>query len=62
VLVRISTSGDLQRQWLADRTASAEIDRTGYAFLERNAGNPMTCLREVGNSLQKRHLAILVDT
>jgi hypothetical protein len=59
LLVTISTSGDFQRKWQANRTASAEIERTGYAFLERNAEDPRPYLREVGNSLQKRHLAIL---
>ena len=59
LMVTISTSGDLQRKWQANRTASAEIERTGYAFLERNGEEPKSFLRGVGNSLQKRHLAIL---
>lgn len=59
LLVTISTSGDFQRKWQANRTASAEIERTGYAFLEQDGANARTYLSEVGDSLQKRHLAIL---
>jgi len=59
ILVTISTGGDFQRKWQANRTASAEIERTGYAFLEKNGENPRGFLLEVGNSLEKRHLAIL---
>ena len=59
LLITISTSGDFQRKWQANRTASAEIERTGYAFLEKNGADARAYLSEVGNSLQKRHLAIL---
>ena len=59
LMVTISTSGDFQRKWQANRTASAEIERTGYDFLEHNGANARSYLAEVGNSLQKRHLAIL---
>ncbi|KQV52871.1 hypothetical protein ASC95_08720 [Pelomonas sp. Root1217] len=62
LLVTVSTSGDFQRKWQANRTAAAELERTGYAFLERNGEDPRAFLREVGNSLQKRHLAILGTT
>lgn len=59
LMVTISTSGDFQRKWQANRTASAEIERTGYAFLQHNGANARSYLSEVGNSLQKRHMAIL---
>lgn len=59
LLVTISTSGDFQRKWQANRTASAEIERTGYAFLEHNGADARSYLAEVGASLEKRHYAIL---
>jgi hypothetical protein len=59
LLVTISTGGDFQRKWQANRTASAEIERTGYDFLEHKGENARAYLAEVGNSLHKRHLAIL---
>ena len=59
LLVTISTGGDFQRKWQANRTASAEIERTGYAFLQQNGGNARAYLAEVGDSLHKRHLTIL---
>jgi len=58
LMITISTGGDFQRKWQANRTASSEIERTGYEFLEHNGENSRGYLAEIGNSLQKRHLAI----
>jgi hypothetical protein len=36
ILITISTSGDFQRKWQANRTAAAELERIGYDFLEKS--------------------------
>ena len=59
LLVTISTSGDFQRKWQANRMAAAEIERTGYAFLESRSASGKAYLAEVGDALKKRHAAIL---
>jgi hypothetical protein len=58
LLMTISTSGDFQRKWQANRIAAAELERTGYEFLEKNALEPRSYLASVGQILHRRHLAI----
>ena len=58
LLVTVSTSGDFQRKWQANRVAAAELERTGYSFLENNAAEPRTYLASVGDILLRRSLAI----
>ena len=58
LLVTISTSGDFQRKWQANRVAAAELERTGYSFLENNGAEPRTYLASVGDILLRRSLAI----
>lgn len=59
LLVTISTSGDFQRKWQANRTASAEIESTGYRFLEHDGTDPRSYLPDLAKSLERRHFAIL---
>lgn len=59
LLVTISTSGDFQRKWQANRSASAEIESTGYRFLEHNGADPRSYLPDLSKSLERRHFAIL---
>lgn len=59
LLVTISTSGDFQRKWQANRTAAAEIERAAYDFLKNNGENPRGYFGTVGQALHKRHHAIL---
>lgn len=59
LLVTVSTSGDFQRKWQANRMAAAELERTGYEFLARNDAQPRTYLAKVGDSLMRRHMAIV---
>jgi len=58
LLVTVSTSGDFQRKWQANRVAAAELERTGYRFLENNGTAPRTYLAAVGDILLRRQLAI----
>lgn len=59
LLVTISTGGDFQRKWQANRTAAAEIERTGYEFLEHQGGDGRGYLSQVRDALYQRHMAIL---
>jgi hypothetical protein len=58
LLVTVSTSGDFQRKWQANRVAAAELERTGYRFLENDGVAPRTYLAAVGDILLRRQLAI----
>jgi Protein of unknown function (DUF4231) len=59
LLITISTSGDFQRKWQANRIAAAELERTGYEFLEKDGADARSYLAAVGQSLLRRHLAIV---
>ena len=58
LLVTVSTSGDFQRKWQANRVAAAELERAGYRFLENNGAEPRAYLASVGDILLRRSLAI----
>jgi len=58
LLITISSSGDFQRKWQANRIAAAELERTGYEFLEKNGADARSFLASVGQTLFRRHLAI----
>jgi hypothetical protein len=62
VLITISTSGDFQRKWQANRTAAAELERLGYDFLAMRGASPRSYLAAVGKILMTRHSAILGST
>jgi hypothetical protein len=59
LLITISTSGDFQRKWQANRIAAAELERIGYELLERNATDPNTYFSDIANILYKRHVGIV---
>jgi hypothetical protein len=59
LLITISTSGDFQRKWQANRIAAAELERTGYEFLEKDGADARSYLAAVGQSLLRRHMAIV---
>ena len=62
LLITISTSGDFQRKWQANRIAAAELERTGYEFLEKDGAAPRSYLAPVGQILHRRHMAIVGGT
>ena len=59
LLITISTSGDFQRKWQANRIAAAELERTGYEFLEKDGADARSYLAAVGPILLRRHMAIV---
>lgn len=59
LLVTISSSGDFQRKWQANRIAAAELERMGYDFLEKDGANARAYLASVGETLLRRHMAIV---
>lgn len=59
LLITISTSGDFQRKWQANRIAAAELERMGYEFLAKDGADARTYLASVGQSLLRRHMAIV---
>jgi hypothetical protein len=59
LMVTISTSGDFQRKWQANRIAAAELERTGYEFLQRDGADARSSLAAVGLILHGRHMAIV---
>lgn len=59
LLITISTSGDFQRKWQANRIAAAELEHTGYEFLEKNGADARSYLAAVGQSLLRRHMSIV---
>ncbi|MFI4932084.1 MAG: hypothetical protein ACHP83_17705 [Burkholderiales bacterium] len=59
LLITISTSGDFQRKWQANRIAAAELEWTGYEFLGKDGADARSYLATVGQSLLRRHLAIV---
>jgi len=59
ILVTISTSGDFQRKWQANRIAAAELERAGYAFLGSGGTDPLPFHATIGKTLHKRHMAIV---
>jgi hypothetical protein len=62
LLITISSSGDFQRKWQANRIAAAELERIGYEFLEKKGSDARTYLGAVGEILLRKHLAIVGGT
>jgi uncharacterized membrane protein len=62
ILVTISTSGDFQRKWQANRIAAAELERAGYAFLASGGINSRSVHATIGKTLHRRHMAIVGST
>jgi len=62
LLITISTGGDFQRKWQANRIAAAELERTGYEFLEKEGAAARSYLAPVGQILHRRHMAIVGGT
>ena len=59
LLIPLSTSGDFQRKWQANRIAAAELERAGYEFLEKDGANARSYLAQIGQILERRHLSIV---
>ncbi|MDI6793638.1 MAG: DUF4231 domain-containing protein [bacterium] len=59
LLIKISTSGDFQRKWQANRVAASELERTAYEFLENKAADPRNYFAAIGDAIHKRNLAVV---
>ncbi len=59
ILVTISTGGDFQRKWQANRIAAADLEQTGYRLLETSGVDARNHLASVGSILHARHMAIV---
>jgi hypothetical protein len=59
LLITISTSGDFQRKWQANRIAAAELESIGYEFLEADGEHARSYLARVGSILLNRNRAIV---
>lgn len=59
LLITVSTSGDFQRKWQANRIAAAELERAGYEFLGTGTPTPRPYLTTIGEIQHRRHLAIV---
>ena len=60
LLITISTSGDFQRKWQANRVAASELERAAYYFLENNkTKEPRKYFSDVGDILHKRNISIV---
>jgi hypothetical protein len=62
ILITISTSGDFQRKWQANRIAAAELERAGYTFLAAGGETPRSVHATIGKILHRRHMAIVGST
>lgn len=59
LLITISTGGDFQRKWQANRIAASELEQIGYKFLENKTTEPLNYYSTIGDILHKRNLAIV---
>lgn len=59
LLITLSTGGDFQRKWQANRVAASELELLGYQFLENSTTEPRKYYSLIGEILQKRNLAIV---
>jgi len=62
LLIVISTSGDFQRKWQANRIAAAELERTGYELLEKNGADARSYFAVIARILHNRHVTVLGST
>ena len=58
IIITISTSGDFQRKWQANRIAASEFEQTGYYLLE-NTSDARSYFKIIGNILHKRNMAVV---
>lgn len=59
IMITVSTGGDFQRKWQANRAAAAGIEHLGYEFLSKQGENPRQYFDKLSDLLMQRHMAIL---
>lgn len=61
ILITVSTGGEFQRKWQANRIASAEIESLGYDFVA-GGSDPQAQFAKLREILLRRHQAIVGET
>ncbi|MGV3570370.1 MAG: hypothetical protein ACO1PB_07200 [Ramlibacter sp.] len=61
ILITVSTGGEFQRKWQANRIASAEIEYLGYEFVS-GVSDPKGHFSKLREILLRRHQSIVGDT
>jgi hypothetical protein len=59
IMITVSTGGDFQRKWQANRAAAAAIEQLGYDFLSKDGESPRPYFSRLGEVLVQRHMSIL---
>lgn len=59
VMITVSTGGEFQRKWQANRLAAATIEEIGYDYLAAKGENSLTLVPRIRDALKRRHMAIL---
>ena len=59
IMITVSTGGDFQRKWQANRAAAADIEHLGYEFLGKRGENPTQYYEKLSEILLRRHMSIL---
>jgi hypothetical protein len=62
LLITISTSGDFQRKWQANRIAAANLEKIGCDLLARPGADPRIYFAAIGTISHQRHAAIDIQT
>lgn len=59
IMITVSTSGDFQRKWQANRIAAAELERIGYELLSKSGADSRRYLSSVAQIMHSRNVAIV---
>lgn len=59
IMITVSTGGDFQRKWQANRAAAADIEHLGYEFISNQGEKPREYLGRLSDILMRRHMSIL---
>lgn len=59
IMITVSTSGDFQRKWQANRIAAAELERIGYELLAKSGADSRPYLSSVAQIMHNRNVAIV---
>jgi len=59
ILITVSTSGDFQRKWQANRVAAGELERIGYELLANKGADARRYLSTVARIMHQRNMDIV---
>jgi len=58
IMITVSSSGDFQRKWQANRIAASELERIGYELLAKSGADSRPYLSSVAQIMHSRNVAI----